>query len=420
MLDLQILRVLKYKENYDKVFSSLDKDALDPRTMTILKDFGKWFKESNHPKIHTIKFKAYFFNFAHPKLPEEVAAYYSKLLDKVEKDVDTKTESILMSKIIELGAATDLSNLLKAYQDGEEVRLVEDGLATLEKHYEALKRDAGDDIFVEDDIMDLIAEDQDDSGLKWRLDCLNNAMRPLRSGDFGIVAARPDAGKTTFLCSEFTHMASQLPVDGSKPILWFNNEGEGNRIKKRLYQAALGATIDELIKLNTDGKLVEAYTKALRNINNIRIIDIHDWTDRNVIEVLEKHPTSLIVFDMIDNIKFTGMKRDARTDQILEQQYQWARVLGVKYSCPVIATSQISGDGEGLQWPTMEMLKDSRTGKQGAADFILMIGRSEDPKLDGSRFLSLPKNKLANRIKDPRAEVYFKPQIARYEGTGIC
>ena len=419
MLDLQLLRVLKYKENYDKVFSSLDKDSFDPKTMELLKDFGKWFKETGHSKIHTIKFKAIFFNFYHPKLPKEVADYYSRLLDNIYKDVDPKAEELLMSKIIELGAATDLSNLVRAYQDGEEVDLVHDAINTLERHKDALTRDASTDIFVNDDIDELLLEDQDDSGLKWRLEVLNNAMRPLRSSDFGIVAARPDTGKTSFLASELTHMAKDLPADGSKPILWFNNEGEGSKIKKRLYQAALNINIDEMLQLNKEGKLVAAYEEAIGHINNIRIINVHDWTSANVIEVLDRHPTSLIVFDMIDNIKFVGMKKDARTDQVLETQYQWARNLGVKYECPVLATSQVSAPPTGASsniqlYPAMDMLKDSRTGKQGACDFILMIGKSEDPVLEGSRFLSLPKNKLAKKIKDPRAEVFFDGARSRY------
>ena len=110
----------------------------------------------------------------------------------------------------------------------------------------------------------------------------------------------------------------------------------------------------------------------------------------------------LVIFDMIDNIEFKGGMRaghDARTDQVLEAQYQWARKLGVKYGHPVIATSQISAEVEQQAdtqcWPPMHALKDSKTGKQGAADLMIMIGRSSDPMCANARYISTPKNKLS-------------------------
>ena len=111
----------------------------------------------------------------------------------------------------------------------------------------------------------------------------------------------------------------------------------------------------------------------------------------------------LVIFDMIDNIEFKGGMRsghDARTDQVLEAQYQWARKLGVKYGHPVIATSQISAGVEQQAdtqcWPPMHALKDSQTGKQGAADLMIMIGRSSDPMCVNDRYISTPKNKLSS------------------------
>lgn len=97
--------------------------------------------------------------------------------------------------------------------------------------------------------------------------------------------------------------------------------------------------------------------------------------------------------DMIDNIKFGGELANlgSRTDQVLETMYQWARLLAVKYDCAMIATSQTSGDAENVMWPTQAQLKDSKTGKQGAADVIVMMGRVNDNP--GSRYLSTPKNK---------------------------
>jgi len=67
----------------------------------------------------------------------------------------------------------------------------------------------------------------------------------------------------------------------------------------------------------------------------------------------------------------------------------------------------------------MSMLKDSKTGKQGAVDFQVMIGRSN---LGGEevRGIGIPKNKLRREGMqgDPRAEVIFNGNTSRF--TDAC
>lgn len=67
------------------------------------------------------------------------------------------------------------------------------------------------------------------------------------------------------------------------------------------------------------------------------------------------------------------------------------------------------------------MLKDSKTGKQGACDFIIMLGASNDPGLASQRFIGLTKNKLRREGKpaDPKQPVKFSPHIARIEDIPV-
>jgi replicative DNA helicase len=246
------------------------------------------------------------------------------------------------------------------------------------------------------------------------LNALNNSTRPLRPGDFGIVAGRPDQGKTTFITSEATYWAPQLPEDMN--VIWLNNEGPGDRIIPRLYQSALGISMSDMKLMHSEGKLVDAYrAKIGGRLDKIRVFDIHGKTTGMVANILEENKAGIAIFDMIDNIH--GFGDAARTDLMLEKMYQWARELMVRLNCIGIATSQISQDGDDMRFPALPMLKDSKTGKQGACDFQLMIGSISDPAFQYSRFLSLPKNKLMrpDGKKDPKAEVQFDPVRARYE-----
>jgi replicative DNA helicase len=61
------------------------------------------------------------------------------------------------------------------------------------------------------------------------------------------------------------------------------------------------------------------------------------------------------------------------------------------------------------------MLKDSKTGKQGACDNILMIGSSDDPMIANSRGISMPKEKVKRAGMDHlQGEVLFNADIGRY------
>jgi replicative DNA helicase len=242
-------------------------------------------------------------------------------------------------------------------------------------------------------------------------------MRRLRPGDFGIIAGRPDKGKTTFLTSEVTYFAPQLPAD--RNIIWLNNEGPGKRIIPRLYQSALNYSMTDMKEKHAAGVLVDQYRSAVSRLDKIRIIDVHGFNTGNIEAILEESNPGVIIYDMIDNIK--GFGGEARTDLALEEMYKWARERSVKYDCIGLATSQISNDGDGMQFPTLGMLKDSKTGKQGACDFQLMIGASNDQNLSGMRYLSLPKNKLRrpDGASDPRAEVIFDGTRARYRDIPI-
>ena len=228
---------------------------------------------------------------------------------------------------------------------------------------------------------------------------------------------------TSALTDNITFMAQQMDAvygpDNGRSILWLNNEGPGSRILKRCVQSALGKTTSELVTLKEQGKLWSEYAAAMGgDIHRIKVYNIHGMKSWQVEEILRQVKPGLVVFDMIDNVNFDGavINGGQRTDQLLEGMYQWARELAVRFECPIIATSQISADGDGLAYPTLAMLKDSKTGKQGAADFIVTIGAKNEPGFEALRFIGLTKNKLEieGKPKSPKAELLFDGPTGRY------
>lgn len=412
MIDIILLRIIKHRKDYEQLARAVPRTALDTKTKTLLEDFGKYFKKFPEHELIDLQVFLPRFRSWHPAMDKETLNSYVGILRNIQDDVDDATKAGIIGDLYEADTALRIANVCAQFDAGDLDAPLPDLVASIIDAYK-INIGARSAHWNDTDIGDLLQEDLNDSGIKWRLNSLNESMRPLRGGDFGIVAGRPDKGKTTFLASEVTFMAAQLPPD--RNVVWLNNEGVSGRIVKRLYQAALGVSITKLVELNEQKKLRGLYTEAVGRLDRIRVFDIHGMHVGQVEAILEQSNPGIILYDMIDNIR--GFGSEARTDLQLEEMYKWARERSVKYDAVGLATSQISADGDGQQFPGLSMLKDSKTGKQGACDFQLMIGASNDPNLEHSRYLSLPKNKLHRdgSPRSPHCEVQFRPTTARYE-----
>lgn len=269
--------------------------------------------------------------------------------------------------------------------------------------------------FITDDLEELYNETVHKQGLRWRLPTLNKMLGSLRLGDFGFIFARPETGKTTFLASETTFMAEQIPEDAG-PILWINNEEQGNKVKVRTYQASLGC---DLVKLYSNRQASYEQYMA-RTKGKIKIFDSASAHKRKIEAICKELKPSLIIFDQIDKIK--GFDND-REDLRLGSIYIWARELAKTY-CPVIGVCQSDVTGEGKKWLDMSNVANAKTSKQAEADWILGIGAVHDLGLEHIRYLHLSKNKLSGDTdSDPtmrhgRAEVVIRADIARYAELG--
>lgn len=263
--------------------------------------------------------------------------------------------------------------------------------------------------FISDNLAELKHRTLEKPGLRWRLTKLNQALGSLRRGNFGFVFARPETGKTTFLASEVSFMASQA----NGPILWFNNEEEGDAVMTRIFQATLGITLPELYSDVDQNQIV--YNELTKG--NIRLYDDASISKQTIEAVCEEMQPSLIVIDQIDKIK--GFKAD-RDDLLLGSIYQWVREISKRY-CPSIGICQSDGTGEGQKWLTMAHVANAKTSKQAEADWILGIGKTFDPQEEYVRYLNISKNKLmGDEDSDPamrhgRFKALINPMIARYE-----
>ena len=416
--DVILLAVFTNHSNLMKYRKYIKDHAVTKETKVLLEDFEEYFHRypSNH--IDVTAFMAWFSTVRHPSMKEADVDLYRLLLSRVQAEMDTP--SAITESVIEHFIELDYANRIKYEAEqvvlGRETDLekVQDILIERDTSKVSLS-DEEEDPFTTTDLQELVDTTVAHGGYEWRLEDMNVILGPLRKGDFVIVAARPETGKTTFVANEVTHMASQL--DDEQSVLWVCNEEGGNKIQFRLFQAALGKTkADIMSDIPSAQKGIE---KALGKRDRIHVYHDAYINYRDVDRLCEKYNPGIIIFDQLD--KIGGFQGD-REDMRLQKAYQWAREKANAYG-PVISVSQCDGTAEGVRYINKNQLAGSKTAKQGEADAIIIIGMDNDPLLEYTRYINVPKNKLhggprsLESRRHGKAEVEIVPDIARYKST---
>jgi len=386
--------ILDGMDKYYKTFPSVTEFAWDSFTAFLIADQSKRLTDDSIVKLRMMLTKARAFVPHHAH--EEV--------------VKTLIELDYLALIME-----ECEKVKEGSSDLEHVHiLATNALKDVERYIEK------DELFVSADLS-AIADRITSSGYEWRLDALNRSLGPLRIGNFVIVAARVEVGKTTFLASEVSYLAQQLPKD--RPVVWVNNEEESSVVFFRIVQAALGIESKTII---ADSKKAMVDYATLMGGNKDKIRVTKDMNNVRDLETLfrEVNP-GLIIFDQLD--KVDGFKSDEREDLKLGKIYKWARELARSYG-PVIAASQLSASAVEMKDPPfigLDALRGSKTDKPGEADVVITIGKYKEPKSPEEemiRTINVPKNKLpgggSKQVESDRHGqflVTIDPIRARYE-----
>lgn len=361
--------------------------------------------QDKHDKDLSVdEFRAYFY-VVYPDADKQI---YDTLFKRLtDAEITAETGSIILQEQKQRKAALRLAEFAYKRAQGQiDSGALQDVLSSLavEEVQEELPLKE-----INLDLEDLLERSYAEQGYRWRLDCLNKSLGSLRSGDFGFIFARPETGKTTFLASEVTNFLSQT----ERPIVWFNNEEQGDKVGIRLLQAYFGVPMDVL--LASPKKFKAEYMSRIGK--KLHLFDAALIDRRDVEKIIKRINPGLVVYDQIDKLRgFTNDREDLRLGAI----YQWARELA-KGSHAAIGVCQADGQAEGVRYLTMEHVANAKTAKQAEADWILGIGKTHDTGTEYVRFLNISKNKLFGDkdsipdLRHGRFEVIIEPTIARYK-----
>ncbi len=384
--DLTLIKLMMTKSNLNSYGDQLP-DSLCKETEVILNDLAEYYKLFPAKSEADGEFIEWFHHISHSDYTKKQHEQYDILFNNlnlldgsplVDEFVSKLQEQDILHKIKDIDDVTQVSELLSQYEKNKQ-----------KSKYNFIDLTNLDEMLIQTDPA---------GGYKWRLHELNTTLGTLSGGTFGVVAARPNSGKTSFLASEMTYIAQQLAE--SAVILWLNNENKGIRIGPRLYAALCNATRSELDTNREKAKSV--FNEKIGS--KIQIVDIQGWNYKQIEKIVRDLKPEVVLIDMLDNVRGPKGSSEDSCDIKYERLYQWALELSCAQDCAIIATSQMNVNGEGKQYPDMTVLKGSQgSAKQGAASWILMIGR--DNENYKSRFLSAPKSKFGN--DQMRSEVIF-------------
>ena len=230
---------------------------------------------------------------------------------------------------------------------------------------------------------ELLNSKEEEFEFKFGLRLLEEKVKGLSRGNFGIILSRPEVGKTTFAC----FLAGQYLKQGKKVVYWANEE-PAVRIKLRIVQSLLGKTKDEI------KKDLPKYKKEYEEIKDLLVVN--DCVGTYVSEVQDYAVTfkpDVMFLDQLDKVKITGEYN--RTDEKLKEVYVQTREICKRAKCLIWAISQASYEAEGREKVDYSMLDNSRTGKAGEADIIIGIGMDDsDACAGGKRKFYISKNKI--------------------------
>lgn len=411
-MDLLLLQALGRKSKFNQLRNTVPAGMVAPDTNALLAWYGVYFQ--TYPEADTIDV-----NMLQSLIrlrtttadPSSVAVTIA-LTEQLRQPAEEHAVAGMLGQLYELDMSGKAAALIERYQRGEEVELAYE-LAKLSQDTVRAKAQSSPLDYEDTAIEEILGEVQDDKGLKMRRWlCTRNHIAGLQPGASVAIAARPDKGKTSLIAALITDLAPQIMTmypKGDRPILWLNNEGTAKRIIPRIYQAALGMTIDEIISLSNRGELVKAYTAIIGGVQNlVRVKDMHGANLAQVEQIIEAQKPAVAVADMLANVRGGGTIGGNKADEV-EQKWQEWREMQVRQGSIGFATVQISAEGGNQAYPPYSALKDSKTGIQGATDIILMLGSLDAAEAQAARWLSSPKNKFAMPGKPScfQADLYF-------------
>ena len=377
LLDRQVLKVCLDNEVYGKISGMVNKDFF-PRDLSTIVDTVHFCQDKYKTDIsvddlliaHREKF---------PALPESTRT-------KIEAEINKLKDIVTNPEIVE-DIVHSFWKRTKAKQVGEEALEIylgkKNDIGVLYRNVEELKDNEKNFSetysIIDAGVDELIERATAPSDFKFGGRIVDH-VAGINRGNFGIIFARPEIGKTTFSC----WLSSEYIRNGHNVVYWANEE-PAIRVKLRIVQSFFNMNMHEL-KENID-TVRPVFEKDLKPY--ITVGESVGTSIREIDDYVSRNPVDIAFMDQLDKVRIDG--EFTRGDERLKELYCRTREIAKHNDIATWAVSQASFEAEGRHEINYSMLDNSRTGKAGEADIIVGIGLAEDEEF---RTIKFSKNKI--------------------------
>lgn len=370
-----------FEANREKLRAELFEDQLKELFTTITELHDKFDKD-----VTTLEL----FTYWKSKNPTSTSSWTEEMGDQVNliaaaEDMDQAVAVDVIENLWRQHTGLDIANLGIRMSEGDSNAM--DTLTTLIDRVGDgyLPDDYGEHVTT--DIYELLQDETEDNRFKFNIETLAKHVSGIARGEFGIISAYSNVGKTALaisLCAApngFCHQGAR--------VSYIANEEKAKRTSRRAIMACAGMTKEEL---KEDPATAASRASILKD--KIRFMDAHGWDVQKLEGYLNKERPDICIIDLADKITLT-QKFNSGHERLKELYYR-LRECAKKYDCAMIVLSQANGDAENKTKISMSMLEGSRVAKQGEADLLLGVGALDplqNPE-ETARWINVMKNKI--------------------------
>lgn len=410
-LRLYLLKILLDRTKYERLNKLINDSFFDNGAKdlyTVIKNIydNDLQKQSiNLTELEASYFEVYFVNHSH-----SAKQNIQKLIDKL-KMIPELSDSVVNNVISSMYKVSKADELAKICFDISN-RPTDNSFSQVHKFLENIdEENLGQTglVPVTKDIREVLKNSEQQGEFHFNLHSLERATNGIGRGNFMIIFARPETGKTAFWVSM---VASPNGFAWQKKnVHIFANEEPAIRTQTRMINASTSMPKDVINKGGLD--------KAEAKWDEVKdYINIYDCVDKNIDDLnvhCEEHDVDILIIDQLDKINVAGKYNSSH--EKLREIYRQAREIAKRHNVLVVGVSQASAEGHGRERLSFNFMENSKTGKAAEADIIIGVGKTDDGGVENvaegcDRFITISKNKLTG-IHDEFRSVLF-PIISQY------
>lgn len=405
-IEASLLKAMSERKVYDEYNKYIDYSRLMPNTKLMLIDYDRYYTAYEPAdEIDWGVFYEQFSQYWHKHdLDDEDIAYYRDTVIPLVRDQEVDNNTAI--SLLELQFKEVLGNMLNGEIEPEAIQTELEKYTTRKKE---LSGETDEEVFSLNSL-DLSSLDNS-NGLEWFLPSLQQGLGCIMPGQFIVVAADSNTGKSAFCISQAAHLFANSIT---RPILYCTSEDT----KEDLAGRFLANLLRDKVKDGFDG-VVKHHEKVSKyfedNYDTSMFIGMQINGPRDMYKIKQKidiYKPCIVIIDMLD-----CMAKD-RGHESLELLYQEARAIA-NTGTPVIGTTQSGNttyqDKETKEYKHRKFLSEkdmagSKYGKQGAAYCAIMIGKDDDTPT--VRYINTTKKKRGHHVK-VTAEIVEKYSLYR-------